>query len=387
MRGQMIVTGPSNAREDEETRTDELANLQALTASMVEFNDAIEAEAEETREPEETLNALLDQAADRLEVLTDMDPGDDPLIARLRAEAEDQRRAWMTFKKALDEGKGGKRGNWESLSRSGSAPFCLACYAWGPRLSEDCEHDPISAAHILVRYVEDDTPGADAPRHVRRVVEQMLAALPNEREENTHPDHERDDAVREALEEVLVLFDDDEVTEELPAGGPDQDTFGVDPQLRCRKCSARGVALLDPCVAVPDTGVHEVALWIDGKLDESVQVSVPREDPGDRPPPRCPECHADDFAPGIRWVVVPIGEESNDEDMLERTKATEESAHNPGAWPAVEASFGFRHCPECLLSWDANQAPANHCGRPTLEGRDASSRCTALPVGQSRTRL
>ncbi len=29
----------------------------------------------------------------------------------------------------------------------------------------------------------------------------------------------------------------------------------------------------------------------------------------------------------------------------------------------------FRHCPLCLLSWDADQAPKNHCGQMVLQGR------------------
>jgi hypothetical protein len=45
---------------------------------------------------------------------------------------------------------------------------------------------------------------------IRRAVEEMIAELPAEREENTHPDHERDDAVREALEDVMRLFDEKE---------------------------------------------------------------------------------------------------------------------------------------------------------------------------------
>lgn len=59
-------------------------------------------------------------------------------------------------------------------------------------------------------------------------------------------------------------------------GGPDsggsQDSFlpvvdrvldtlyGPLPEAGCRNCTARGVALLDPCMAVPDGGVHELAV-------------------------------------------------------------------------------------------------------------------------------
>lgn len=134
----------------------------------------------------------------------------------------------------------------------------------------------------------------------------MLAELPSDLEENLTVDDEVDDNIRETLEDVLALFDEGELIHESLPGA----------ELGCRKCSARGVGLLDPCPAVTDTGIHDTALWIDGKIDESIQVTVSSR--------------------GYCVVSVPGGGDLKDEDMVKRSKETEEGPHNPGAWPAAE---------------------------------------------------
>ncbi len=56
-------------------------------------------------------------------------------------------------------------------------------------------------------------------------------------------------------------------------GGPDPDSWNLQnlppPEVGCKNCSARGVALLDPCMGVVDGGLHQTYI-VPASLEKNI---------------------------------------------------------------------------------------------------------------------
>ena len=167
-------------------------------------------------EPEESVHDLLSQAADRLAALTEFETGDEELIEQLRAEAENQRRAWVSCQKAIAE-----------VERS-------------PRALELAER------RILTNFRQDGSMFSGDPLIVSLVARELARFVGGKL---YRTDAGADAVLKEAEERAAVGRGDKEGggVLSLPKSGP---------APFCLACYASGTRLLETCSNDPTTGAH-----------------------------------------------------------------------------------------------------------------------------------